>query len=302
MNELMVLAGLPGSGKSTYAENYKDTHTIISSDRLRKEMYGDVNDQDHNAEVFAELERRIRKALLDGENVIYDACNISSKRRKSYLNRISDINCTKRIVVLAAPFIKCLDNNYNRARKVPYEVIRRMYENWFTPAYWEGWGNIKVVLDKNTIRTLDPLLYIDYDQHNPHHKYTLGEHMILCGNWCFLHYDDPVLATAARLHDIGKPFCMTMDGDGVGHYYRHENVGAYDVLADGWGIDISLLVNYHMYPFQWIGAKDLTKTLDKYRKLWGEKFFNRIIALHNCDKLATDIIIQTERKKFNDRN
>ena len=49
MAKLIILCGLPGCGKSTYAENYKavddaifEGNTVIhSSDAIRKELFGD---------------------------------------------------------------------------------------------------------------------------------------------------------------------------------------------------------------------------------------------------------------------
>lgn len=44
MVEFIMLVGLPGSGKSTYAEKLKEKGYIIhSSDAIREELTGDIN-------------------------------------------------------------------------------------------------------------------------------------------------------------------------------------------------------------------------------------------------------------------
>ena len=60
-----MLVGIPGSGKSTWAENNKDivNEVIQSSDELRKEL-GDINDQSKNEEVFNILHKRIKEDLI----------------------------------------------------------------------------------------------------------------------------------------------------------------------------------------------------------------------------------------------
>ena len=61
MQKLIVMVGVPGSGKSTYAKNtFSKTAEILSSDALRKELLGNENDQKHNDYVFAELYKRAR--------------------------------------------------------------------------------------------------------------------------------------------------------------------------------------------------------------------------------------------------
>ena len=60
MAKLIILCGLPGSGKSFYAENYKavddafckDFTVIHSSDAIRAELFGDPSFQGDNAKVF----------------------------------------------------------------------------------------------------------------------------------------------------------------------------------------------------------------------------------------------------------
>lgn len=78
---LVMMVGLPASGKSTIAYNLakENNYIVFSSDALREELYLDINDQTHNHELFVELHKRIKTALKEGNNVIYDACNLSSK-------------------------------------------------------------------------------------------------------------------------------------------------------------------------------------------------------------------------------
>ena len=59
MNEqtkkLIILCGIPGSGKTTYAKKYieNNANTIhLSSDAIRKELYGDESVQGNPGEVF----------------------------------------------------------------------------------------------------------------------------------------------------------------------------------------------------------------------------------------------------------
>lgn len=76
---LVMMVGLPASGKSTIAYNLakENNYIVFSSDALREELYLDINDQTHNHELFVELHKRIKTALKECNNVIYDACNLS---------------------------------------------------------------------------------------------------------------------------------------------------------------------------------------------------------------------------------
>lgn len=66
------------------------------------------------------------------------------------------------------------------------------------------------------------------EQHNPHHCYTVGEHILhaVCAVPA-----DPVLRLVMLLHDIAKPLVITTDDEGVNHFHGHVAMGA--EMADG---------------------------------------------------------------------
>ena len=85
----IMIVGIPGAGKTAYAESLVDDNTVhISSDNIRKELYGDESCQyDHNA-VFSLMQQRSIKLLNDGFNVVYDATNVGRKYRKHTLSTL----------------------------------------------------------------------------------------------------------------------------------------------------------------------------------------------------------------------
>lgn len=145
MPDLIMLVGIPASGKSSYArQNYKD-YKIYSSDELREKLFNDVNDQVHNNELFRYIHKNIIKDLKNGNNVVYDATNIYSRNRRKFLNKLSDIDCNKICVVFNVDVGKCKLRNSTRERKVPEEVIDKMYNKIETPSINEGFDKIYYV-------------------------------------------------------------------------------------------------------------------------------------------------------------
>lgn len=301
--KLTMLVGFPGSGKSTYAQRKFKADEIFSSDKIREELFGsdnnEVNTPENNTKVFVELHKRIKERLKSGKNAVYDATNISCKRRLAFLRELKNIPCEKQCVIIATPYEDCLINNQQRGRVVPDEVIKRMYMNWNTPYYFEGWDQIKIhYTGKKRIKSVTEWLEENmcFNQKNHHHKLTLGQHCIEVGNKLAELFNDKELAIAGYLHDCGKPFTQTFDENGEAHYYQHHCVGAYDSLFFDTGLStfgmfddkkiirMSALINYHMYPYFWekdgVNGK---KTMEKYKKTWGENFFEDIIRLHRAD-------------------
>lgn len=207
-----MLVGLPYSGKSVQAEKLKEQYgaVIHSSDAIREEVLGDVQDQNNNEKVFEVLHRRVLEDLSAGRNVVYDATNINYKRRMDTLQRLNKIDCQKVCLFMATPFDICIERSKNRERVVPYEVVERMYKTIWIPNVYEGWDYIELIYPENfkpyNICDLfsgeNGLNYINQD--NPHHSLTVGQHCM--ATYGIVHSESLELQEAALLHDIGKPF------------------------------------------------------------------------------------------------
>lgn len=294
---LVMIVGLVGSGKSTYAKQLAEEMpaTVFSSDELREEMFGNVDNQENNQKLFQELHKRIKECLKSGNNAIYDATNISSKRRRALLSELKNIDCIKKCVIMATPYEQCLENNRNRDRVVPEWVIERMYRKWQTPHWFEGFDGVSIKYWDNAHFVLpfeiaDLLIY--FDQQNPHHSLTLGEHLHKTHELCKSNNFN--VLSACLMHDCGKPFTQTFESytgkpSSTAHYYSHEHVSAYEslfVLPQGVNpIQISALITWHMQPYFW--ERDNNEKLrNKYKKIWGEELYRSIMALHEADKAA----------------
>lgn len=139
MSDFIMLVGLPASGKSTYAEKLRKIgFHIHSSDKIREELTGDVNSQDKNVDVFQELHKRVKTDLRNGISCVYDATNMSMKRRKAFLDEIKKFNCRKTCILFVVPVEVCKERNQNRTRKVPAGVFDKMLKQFQCPYYYEG--------------------------------------------------------------------------------------------------------------------------------------------------------------------
>ncbi len=83
---IILMSGLPGTGKSTIARRVAlqlgRAVSIFSTDRIRKELYATPTYTDEeNSHVHTETQNRIRHALTKNRIVIYDATNLQERHR-----------------------------------------------------------------------------------------------------------------------------------------------------------------------------------------------------------------------------
>lgn len=302
MNFFYMTVGCPASGKSTWAEQYRDGFTIVSSDAIRADLYGDESIQGNPVEVFELAKKNIVDALRQGKDVIFDATNMKYKNRMNIMhevNKFSSEYLIKVCEIFVEPIEILLERNANRERHVPEHVIRRMMRQFEMPTLAEGFNLInihnehKLPFDKIIDRALN------YDQQNNHHSLSLYTHCAEAREWILEHVTTEDwsklqnLADAARCHDLAKPDVQTFFNlKGIetneAHYYDHHTLGAYYALMydEPWGntdrIYIAQLVCYHMQPY-------FNKTEDadrRWRERIGNDLWEDVLLIHEADVAA----------------
>lgn len=146
-NVLIVLGGLPASGKSTYAEMLVESGIFqrVCPDLIRKAFYGDENIQGDGKRVFETAFHDMKEYGCLGENVVFDATNINANRRKALVKEMRPYFDIIIFKWFSTPYTLCLTRNEERERKVPEKVIERMWENFERPTMREGWDIIEEI-------------------------------------------------------------------------------------------------------------------------------------------------------------
>ena len=295
MVEFVMTIGVPASGKSTWArKRFKEdeSNVWISSDSIRAKANYEISNQ----KVFEEMFEESVDLLNRGFNVIYDATNLSMKRRKNLISRIisrlENVVVWFRCEVFVQPREVLLERNAQREGKdrVPEEVIDRMISEFQFPQYFEGWDFINInansegaQLNLNTMK--------GYDQKNKHHDLDLYAHTRASVDFARTMQFPLTIEEALWHHDYGKMWCQTFDEYGCAHYYGHQNISAYlFCLSVVYGqenyskedfLEIIFLINYHMRPYNWT-----QKAYGRDSDLFGFDYTRKLKMMHKCDTAA----------------
>lgn len=146
-NVLIVMCGLPASGKSTYSEWLAINANFhrICPDIIRKDLYGDENIQGDGKKVFSIAHYQMATIGQLRGNVVFDATNIDRKTRKNLVKKMRPYFDVIMCKLFATPLETCLYRNSLRERQVPKEVIERMWNNFDKPSMSEGFDLVEEV-------------------------------------------------------------------------------------------------------------------------------------------------------------
>ena len=154
MNQfLLVLCGIPASGKTTFAENIQKLVEnempvrIVSTDYWR--------DAEYYAEFKPSNEQRVRKAALEktrellteGFSVIHDDTNYYTSMRHDLFEISKAKDCVFGIIQITTPINASLMWNKQRNQMIPEEVIIRIHEKFEDPGTKYAWDRSLVKVD-----------------------------------------------------------------------------------------------------------------------------------------------------------
>lgn len=128
---LIIVMGLPASGKSTLAEKLEAQGAKrVNRDAIRKRLYGDEAIQGDYKKVNEEYYAELREALSDGGPVVSDNVNITVAHRRDTIEAGIQAGYTDIAVVwVSVPLDVCLERNSKRDRKVGEDIIRGMHSS-----------------------------------------------------------------------------------------------------------------------------------------------------------------------------
>lgn len=139
---------------------------------------------------------------------------------------------------------------------------------------------------------------METEQHNPHHCYTVGEHML---HSMLVVSSNRYLRLAMLLHDIAKPEKKKTDEEGIDHFHGHQEASEEmaKVILRRLKFDnetiriVSRLIGFHDYRFP-------AERRSVRRAVWkvGEDLFPMLLQVKEADTMAQSLYEREEKLEW----
>ena len=140
---VVLLVGLPGSGKSTWAR--QQSGGVLSTDEIRLLLSDDATNQSIHPKVFATLRYLLRRRLELRMPVTWiDATNTTRQERRMYIKLAQFYDARVEAVFFDTPAELCRERNRSRERRVPDEAIDILAARLRPPVLDEGFDHVTI--------------------------------------------------------------------------------------------------------------------------------------------------------------
>lgn len=134
--EVILMGGLPGTGKDTWIGEHYGGYPVVSLDALRKQMK--VSPNDEQGAVVNAARETAREYLRKHIPFVWNATSLTPVIRGKQIRLFADYHAAVRMVYLETEWEEQLRRNRERSEEVPEQVIRRMLGGMSLPERFEA--------------------------------------------------------------------------------------------------------------------------------------------------------------------
>lgn len=137
-SNVILMSGMPGSGKDHYLSTVHPKLPVISLDDMRRAQKIDRNDSKGNGRIIQQAIEQAKKHLRNGDDFAWNATNITLQMREQLIDQFAVYNAKVRIVYIEVPYKKLMLQNRKRDFPIPESAIERMIDKLECPKRWEA--------------------------------------------------------------------------------------------------------------------------------------------------------------------
>jgi predicted kinase len=129
--DVILMSGLPGSGKDHHIRTHLPDWPVISLDAVRADL--DVEPSETQGAVVNRARDLAREYLRQRASFVWNATNLSRQLRRGVVALFADYQARVTIRYVEVPEAVLFPQNRQRPAAVPQEVMERMIDRWETP-------------------------------------------------------------------------------------------------------------------------------------------------------------------------
>lgn len=135
---VIMLCGLPGSGKDTYVRQHYKDWPVINLDEIRRANKIAPTDKSGNGTVVQMAKEQAREHLRKKRHFVWNATNVTRQMRSQLIDLFVTYKAYVKIVYVEVPYNKLHMQNKDREAVVPKHAVDKLVGKLEVPSLWEA--------------------------------------------------------------------------------------------------------------------------------------------------------------------
>ena len=135
---VILMCGLPGSGKDTCVRKHYNDWPVINLDEIRRANKIAPTDKSGNGTVVQLAKEQAREHLRKKRHFVWNATNITRQMRSQLIDLFITYKAYVKIVYVEVPYNKLHVQNKDREAVVPRNAVDKLVGKLEVPAPWEA--------------------------------------------------------------------------------------------------------------------------------------------------------------------
>lgn len=129
--EIVLMSGLPGTGKDTWIAGHLPEYPVVSLDEIRKELH--ILPTENQGVVVQKAKELAKSYLRKQQPFVWNATNLTADLRGKLIQLFVNYKAKVRIVYLETDWETQMSRNASRKEEVPLTVMEHMIKNMVPP-------------------------------------------------------------------------------------------------------------------------------------------------------------------------
>lgn len=134
--EVILLSGLPGTGKDTYIKAHFPSLPVVSLDDIRREM--GVKPGENQGTVIQAAHEKAKEFLRKKQPFVWNATSLLPALRKTQISLFENYGASVRILFLETGYLENIERDKERKHSVSERVISDMLNKFVPPEAFEA--------------------------------------------------------------------------------------------------------------------------------------------------------------------
>jgi len=151
--EVIIMCGIPGSGKDYFIKNSLNNYPVVSLDALRIEYKIKPGDKSGTGTIIQLAKERAKEFMRKKQSFIWNGTNLTRQIRQQVIDMCEDYGGRVKVVYIEVPYQKVLHQNVNREYPIPTNVLERFINKLEMPSLAEA-HSVEYIVDGEKMITL----------------------------------------------------------------------------------------------------------------------------------------------------